>query len=133
MSGFYDLHTHILPHVDDGARDMEETRKILEKEYQDGVRTIFATSHYRRNMFEPSMEKIREQYALVKAEAARLYPDLRILLGCEFHANMDMVEVLDAERAANSGREPLCAYRVFRAFGFQDDPGAVLCIAHPWI
>ena len=96
MSGFYDLHTHILPHVDDGARDMEETRKILEKEYQDGVRTIFATSHYRRNMFEPSMEKIREQYALVKAEAARLYPELRILLGCEFHANMDMVEVLDA-------------------------------------
>ena len=57
MSGFYDLHTHILPHVDDGARDMEETRKILEKEYQDGVRTIFATSHYRRNMFEPSMER----------------------------------------------------------------------------
>lgn len=95
MSGFYDVHTHILPHVDDGAKDMEETVKILEKEYQDGVRTIFATPHYRKNMFESSLEKIQQQYELVKAEASRIYPDLRVLLGCEYHANMDMVDMLD--------------------------------------
>lgn len=96
MSGFYDIHTHILPHVDDGAADMKETMHLLKMEYDDGVRTIYATPHYRRNMFEPSMEKVREQYELVVAKAAEKFKDLRILPGCEFHVNLDMVETLEA-------------------------------------
>lgn len=103
MSGFYDIHTHILPHVDDGAADMKETMRLLKMEYNDGVRTIYATSHFRRNMFEPSMEKVHKQYELVAAEAAKEFKDLRILLGCEFHVNSDMVETLDAGERPGMG------------------------------
>lgn len=46
MKGLYDIHTHIIPHVDDGADTIEITKKILQMEYNDGVRTIFATSHF---------------------------------------------------------------------------------------
>ncbi len=95
MTGFYDIHTHILPNVDDGSQSMEETIRILEMEYQDGVRTIYATSHYRRGMFEPPLEKVMRQYEAVKQEALKIGKDLRILPGCEFHANMDMIEMLD--------------------------------------
>lgn len=95
MSGYYDIHTHILPYVDDGAEDMEETKKLLQMEYEDGVRTIFVTPHYRIGMFEPDMERILEQYERVKKEAAKIGDGMRILLGCEFHTNLDMVEILD--------------------------------------
>ena len=64
-------------------------------EYNDGVRTIFATSHFRRRMFETPMEKIRQQYLQVQQAAKEIAPDLRIILGCEFHANLDMVEILN--------------------------------------
>ena len=64
MKGLYDIHTHIIPHVDDGADTIEITKKILQMEYNDGVRTIFATSHFRRRMFETPMEKIRQQKRL---------------------------------------------------------------------
>ena len=66
MKGLYDIHTHIIPHVDDGADTIEITKKILQMEYNDGVRTIFATSHFRRRMFEAPMEKIRQQYLQVQ-------------------------------------------------------------------
>ena len=96
MSGLYDVHCHIVPHVDDGASSMEESMNLLRMEYEDGVRTIYVTPHYRRGMFETPMEKIYEQFARVKEAAPQIGPDLRIFLGCEFHANMDMVDILDA-------------------------------------
>ena len=94
MTGLINVHTHILPGVDDGADDLEEALKMLELEYQDGVRTIFATPHYRKGMFECFGNQITKQYELVKKEASKRWKDLQIILGCEFHANMDMVNLL---------------------------------------
>ena len=35
--GIYDIHCHIVPGVDDGATDIEETGKLLRMEYEQGV------------------------------------------------------------------------------------------------
>jgi protein-tyrosine phosphatase len=40
-----DLHIHILPGLDDGARTMEESINMCRASYRDGVRTIVATPH----------------------------------------------------------------------------------------
>ncbi len=40
-----DLHTHILPGLDDGAKTLEESVQMCWKSYKDGVRTIVATPH----------------------------------------------------------------------------------------
>lgn len=44
--GIFDIHCHIVPGVDDGAADIEETRKLLEMEYKQGVRNIILTPHH---------------------------------------------------------------------------------------
>ena len=54
-----DIHCHILPGVDDGAPDMETSRAMIRDAYEQGVRYIIATPHYRPEMFEPSMKKER--------------------------------------------------------------------------
>lgn len=41
-----DLHTHIIPGIDDGAKDAEESVKILEELKNQGVDTIVFTPHY---------------------------------------------------------------------------------------
>lgn len=61
MEGLYDIHAHIVPHFDDGSKSLDETRQILELEYRDGVRTIIATSHFRRGMFETPLHVYDEQ------------------------------------------------------------------------
>lgn len=92
--GIYDIHCHIVPGVDDGAENIDETRKLLQMEYDQGVRNIIATPHFRFQMFETPMEKVKEQFKLVEKAAGEIAPDLKVYLGCEFHTNMEMVPLL---------------------------------------
>lgn len=41
-----DLHTHILPKMDDGSQSVEETQKLLELLRSQGVTKVCATSHF---------------------------------------------------------------------------------------
>ena len=40
-----DFHTHVLPDMDDGARDASESVKILEALAAQGVGIVYATPH----------------------------------------------------------------------------------------
>jgi protein-tyrosine phosphatase len=92
---YFDIHCHIVPGVDDGAKSLRESMKMLEMEYADGVRGIIVTPHYRRGMFETDDERVIEQFERLKEESAKTYPDLKLYLGCEFHAYTDMLEVFE--------------------------------------
>lgn len=87
-----DIHCHILPHVDDGPEKVEESRKLLEEAYKQGVRRIIATPHYRVEMFEPSMKRVCYSYSHLRGIAAEVGIDLR--LGCEYHRNERMIQCL---------------------------------------
>lgn len=41
-----DIHSHILPYMDDGARNWEEALQMARKAYEDGIRVIVATPHH---------------------------------------------------------------------------------------
>ena len=41
-----DLHSHLLPEIDDGAQDTAESIRLLKLEYDSGVRQIALTSHF---------------------------------------------------------------------------------------
>lgn len=92
-----DMHCHILPGVDDGPVSMDESLAMLELEYQDGVRVVFLTPHYREGMFETSREECRVQFAALKHQCSILFPDLALFPGCEFHACLDMPQMAARE------------------------------------
>ena len=98
--GIFDIHCHIVPGVDDGAANIEETRKLLEMEYKQGVRNIILTPHFRFQMFETPLEKVQRQFRLAEAAAAEISKDLHLYLGCEFHANMDMIPMLHEKKVS---------------------------------
>lgn len=67
-----DVHTHILPGIDDGSKDIEETFKILREACEAGFSDVFATSHYiegeyefnktdREYIIEAIMEKVADE------------------------------------------------------------------------
>ncbi len=49
MNCMIDIHTHILPQVDDGAKDIEESLTMLKNFEQCGITAVFATSHVAPN------------------------------------------------------------------------------------
>ena len=103
--GLWDIHCHIIPAVDDGAQDLEETRKLLRMEYEQGVRHIITTPHFRNQMFETPIRTIREQFALVQQCVQELNKEydtnLHVYLGCEFHVNLQMTKMLE-ERSVST-------------------------------
>ena len=87
-----DIHCHILPGVDDGAPDMMVTKDMLDKMYDEGVRRIIATPHYRVGMFEPSIRSIQSSYLEVKNYARTIGKyGMMVKLGCEYHRDDNMV------------------------------------------
>lgn len=85
MTGYWDIHNHILPGVDDGSGCMRETMEMLEEEYRQGVRHIVFTPHYRRDMFAIPREEIQTVYARVCEMAADRFPEMEFYLGCEYY------------------------------------------------
>lgn len=76
----FDIHMHVIPGVDDGARDMAMAREMLEMAWAQGIRAVIATPH--SSAFRQP-EAVLEGFAALKDWlAAREWP-MALSLGCE--------------------------------------------------
>ena len=82
MSGFCDLHCHILYGVDDGAQTKEDARALIDGAYSSGTRTICFTPHY-NPLRELESSGAEETFRSFSAEMKEKYPDLDLYLGAE--------------------------------------------------
>lgn len=96
---YYDVHSHILPGVDDGAADMEETTRMLQTAISQGIHCIIATPHYAvgaDNVAARQLEEIRGQ---VQEEANKLDKAFTIYLGNELYYSESIIEALKEGKA----------------------------------
>lgn len=63
-----DLHTHILPGIDDGARNAEESLALLRMEKEQGISTVVLTPHLYREKESPKHFLQRRQKSLDELE-----------------------------------------------------------------
>ncbi|MCB6607747.1 CpsB/CapC family capsule biosynthesis tyrosine phosphatase [[Clostridium] symbiosum] len=96
--GMIDIHAHILPGIDDGPETMEETRKMLLKAFEQGIRSIIATPHFFRKHYEPDVARIYELVDAVQAEADVLTPGLTIYPGQEIMYFYEIEEYLSEHK-----------------------------------
>lgn len=81
-----DIHSHILPCIDDGSEDLENTISMLETADRSHTEAIIATPHYFPGRFETPFEKVVELVEDLKDEAANrglsidIYPGQEIFL-----------------------------------------------------
>lgn len=63
-----DLHTHILPGIDDGAKNAEESLALLKLQCAQGVDTVVLTPHFYRDREDPGRFLRRRQEAMCVLE-----------------------------------------------------------------
>ena len=90
-----DIHSHIIFDVDDGPKTLEDSRRLLEESYRQGVRTIISTSHRRKGMFETPEEKIAANFKQVQDLAKQVADDLTVLYGAEIYYTSDILKKLE--------------------------------------
>lgn len=72
-----DFHAHILPGIDDGAADLEEARKLLVSQKQQGIETVVATPHCMMHASITDFIKARDAaLELVKREICEDIPKI---------------------------------------------------------
>ena len=79
-----DIHTHILPHLDDGAKDTATSLAIMQEMLSQGVTTAVFTSHYYGRKHSPTrfIQKRNEAYERLKTH---IPAGLNARLGAEVH------------------------------------------------
>jgi protein-tyrosine phosphatase len=98
-----DLHCHILPGLDDGARDLEDSVGMARQAAADGIEVVAATPH-----IHPShavvLDELDERVGEVNAELARQRVDVRVVTGGEVSEPMlDRLDEDDLTRVSLGG------------------------------
>ena len=78
--GWVDIHAHILPGVDDGASDWEETNEMLRRAYEQGITHIIATPHY---VSGQDTHSLREMVKKLRETAFSISENMMVDLGQE--------------------------------------------------
>jgi len=80
-----DIHTHILPDFDDGARSWEMAKEMCAIAERDGVTQMVATPHANDEFV---YDRARSQAALDKLQRE---VGIKLTLGCDFHLSYDNI------------------------------------------
>lgn len=96
MSGFIDIHTHILPGVDDGAPNMEAALALIDAAWQNGTRSLILTPHYRGKFKKNTPDTLRQLFRQLEAQTQARWPDMQLYLGQEIYYEVDAPEQLAA-------------------------------------
>jgi protein-tyrosine phosphatase len=92
-----DLHCHILPGVDDGARTLEDAVAICRLAAADGCRAMVATPHQRRDpWWNDDLERLRRLAREVQEKVRETVdPEFQVLLGGEVHADREVLSEVE--------------------------------------
>lgn len=102
-----DLHTHILPGVDDGVETEDEAVEFARVAVEDGTQVMVATPHCKEGSWFNQRDSILEGVARLRERLAREQVPLELLPGSEVHLCPDLIDRVKDGRAttlADNGR-----------------------------
>ena len=88
----YDLHSHILPGLDDGAETLEDAVEMARIAAQHGTKVILATPHYSNVSESSSLQHIQDVLATLRGELEKKGIELEVLMGMENHLDLNLPE-----------------------------------------
>ena len=92
---YIDMHSHILPGMDDGSKNMEMTLAMLRVAEEEGISTIYTTPHCMPGKGRPTLAKVEEKIRLVQEMAANEGIHITLKKGTEYYYIEEMSEWME--------------------------------------
>ncbi|WP_377109541.1 tyrosine-protein phosphatase [Pseudoalteromonas sp. R86517] len=92
----FDIHSHILPGIDDGAKDLGESLALLKMAQDDGITHIVATPHIHIGRFNNSSKMLAQGIISLKDEALAAGIHLKLALAAEVRLDIELMAMVMA-------------------------------------
>jgi protein-tyrosine phosphatase len=90
-----DLHCHVLPNLDDGAKDMDEALEMCRLAEGDGIKILAATPHFRPTVYENGQENILVAVTRLQQELDREGIFLKLVPGVDILVSPEVIPFLE--------------------------------------
>ncbi|MGJ8761381.1 histidinol phosphatase [Polaribacter sp. R2A056_3_33] len=94
--GFIDIHSHLLPGIDDGAKNIETSIALINKMRSYGIKNIITTPHVLGDLYQNSSDTIKDKLREVQEELQRRnITDVYIQAAAEYMMDEQFSELLE--------------------------------------
>ena len=89
-----DMHSHILPQIDDGPVNIDESIKMLKEAYKAGFTDIVSTSHYIVNEYCTTKEERKKLIQILEERLKLENIKINIYNGAEAYINTNLSDLI---------------------------------------
>ncbi len=112
-----DMHSHLIPGIDDGSQSMDETIAMLAKFKELGYKKIVTTPHIMSDYYRNTPEIILDGLAKVREELKRINLDIEIEAAAEYYFDETLFTKLEEESFLTFNNK-----HVLIEFSFSNEP-----------
>lgn len=95
---FVDVHSHILPHMDDGSRSMEMSLNMMKIAYEEGIRTIITTPHNMPGKGYADIEHVNSRIEELTAKSQEAGIDIVLKPGSELYYREEIPRLIEENK-----------------------------------
>lgn len=96
-SDYVDIHSHLLPGIDDGAKNKEDSLFILNEMKKLGFKKAITTPHTIKNVWDNSKEDIENTYTKLKSDLPQETENLQLRVASEYFMDENFLAQFKAE------------------------------------
>lgn len=90
-----DIHSHILPSIDDGAQSLEESLTMLKMAIDNGVTTQVLTPHIQPGRFNNTKKIIEQAFQQFKETVDKENINIKLMLGAELRIGPEIMAMIN--------------------------------------
>ena len=98
-----DIHSHILPLVDDGSSSISESLEIINELYYLGYRKLISTPHIMGDNYENTPEIINNNLKILRTALKEAHINVTIDAAAEYYADINFLGILNSRNLLSFG------------------------------
>ncbi|MFY7912795.1 MAG: tyrosine-protein phosphatase [Emticicia sp.] len=98
-----DVHAHILPQIDDGPEDTEQSIGILKEMYAMGYRKVIATPHVMTGYYDNSSEDILQSLQVLRSVLKRRQIEIELEAAAEYYLEDELFRLIERKEVLTFG------------------------------
>ena len=135
-----DIHSHILPGIDDGAKDIDQSIELIEGLQEIGFSKLLCTPHVMSDFYRNSTETINKKLDIVRNELDKRNIKINIDASAEYYFDEELIKRLRNKDILSFGKENYLLFefsyfnehqRVFESISDMIQGGYTPVLAHP--